>query len=388
MATLAAPGDPPRRPGEALRRRPGGRRRLARHRRRRVLLAPRAVRLRQDDDAADDRRLRAADRRPDPAPRPRRHDATRPTSARSTWSSRATRCSRTSTSATTSRSGCKRRKRRQGRDHAARRRGARARPPRAATRSASRTSCRAASSSASRSPGRSSTGRTCCSSTSRSAPSTSSSASQLQVELKRIQTEVGITFVYVTHDQEEALTMSDRIAVMHARQGRAARDARGALRAAGDAVRGRLHRDDEPAHAARSSARRASVRLLDRATIVRRRATTGSPPGATVEHQRPARGDQPSVPAGRPMGAIRGTRRAGRLPREHVSVPGPHGRRPRLHRPRARRPGYDSRSAAKSPSPGPPTDALVLGGRLAGPQEEARHERPTRRIEPSTSRRR
>ncbi len=37
----------------------------------------------------------------------------------------------------------------------------------------------------------------------------------LQVELKRIQREVGITFVYVTHDQEEALTMSDRIAVMN-----------------------------------------------------------------------------------------------------------------------------------------------------------------------------
>jgi spermidine/putrescine transport system ATP-binding protein len=37
---------------------------------------------------------------------------------------------------------------------------------------------------------------------------------QLQVELKRIQREVGITFIYVTHDQEEALTMSDRIAVM------------------------------------------------------------------------------------------------------------------------------------------------------------------------------
>ena len=41
---------------------------------------------------------------------------------------------------------------------------------------------------------------------------------QLQVELKRIQSEVGITFVYVTHDQEEALTMSDRIAVMNAGQ--------------------------------------------------------------------------------------------------------------------------------------------------------------------------
>jgi spermidine/putrescine transport system ATP-binding protein len=38
---------------------------------------------------------------------------------------------------------------------------------------------------------------------------------QLQLELKRIQMDVGITFVYVTHDQEEALTMSDRIAVMH-----------------------------------------------------------------------------------------------------------------------------------------------------------------------------
>ncbi len=37
----------------------------------------------------------------------------------------------------------------------------------------------------------------------------------MQVELKQIQGEVGITFVYVTHDQEEALTMSDRIAVFN-----------------------------------------------------------------------------------------------------------------------------------------------------------------------------
>ena len=37
---------------------------------------------------------------------------------------------------------------------------------------------------------------------------------EMQLELKRIQSEVGITFVYVTHDQEEALTMSDRVAVM------------------------------------------------------------------------------------------------------------------------------------------------------------------------------
>jgi len=37
---------------------------------------------------------------------------------------------------------------------------------------------------------------------------------QMQLELKRIQQEVGITFIYVTHDQEEAMTMSDRLAVM------------------------------------------------------------------------------------------------------------------------------------------------------------------------------
>ncbi|MGB1252601.1 MAG: ABC transporter ATP-binding protein [Candidatus Promineifilaceae bacterium] len=38
---------------------------------------------------------------------------------------------------------------------------------------------------------------------------------EMQLELKQIQSEVGITFIYVTHDQEEAITMSDRIAVMH-----------------------------------------------------------------------------------------------------------------------------------------------------------------------------
>ena len=36
----------------------------------------------------------------------------------------------------------------------------------------------------------------------------------MQIELKRLQHETGITFIFVTHDQEEALTMSDRIAVM------------------------------------------------------------------------------------------------------------------------------------------------------------------------------
>jgi len=39
---------------------------------------------------------------------------------------------------------------------------------------------------------------------------------QMQVELKRIQTDVGLTFIHVTHDQEEAMTMADTVAVMNA----------------------------------------------------------------------------------------------------------------------------------------------------------------------------
>jgi ABC-type Fe3+/spermidine/putrescine transport system ATPase subunit len=58
---------------------------------------------------------------------------------------------------------------------------------------------------------------------------------QMQVELKGIQREVGITFVFVTHDQEEALTMSDRIAVFNAGPHRAGRQRRRGLRAPGTA---------------------------------------------------------------------------------------------------------------------------------------------------------
>ena len=68
----------------------------------------------------------------------------------------------------------------------------------------------------------------------------------MQFELKRIQREVGITFIYVTHDQEEALTMSDRIAVMNAGNveqiGTPDRD----LRPPVDGVRRRLHRTGQP----------------------------------------------------------------------------------------------------------------------------------------------
>ena len=64
----------------------------------------------------------------------------------------------------------------------------------------------------------------------------------LQVELKRIQEQLGITFIYVTHDQDEALTMSDRVAVMRAGRIEQCGDAARALRGAGDRVRGELPR--------------------------------------------------------------------------------------------------------------------------------------------------
>ena len=69
---------------------------------------------------------------------------------------------------------------------------------------------------------------------------------QLQVELKALQQQVGITFVYVTHDQEEALTMSDRIAVMSNGKVEQVAPAAGGLRGAGDHVRGRLPRRLQP----------------------------------------------------------------------------------------------------------------------------------------------
>ena len=88
---------------------------------------------------------------------------------------------------------------------------------------------------------------------------------QMQVELKQIQREVGITFLYVTHDQEEALAMSDRIAVMDGGVGPAMRDARGDLRAAGANLRRRLHRDLEPARLDGRGRRREDPGWIDHA---------------------------------------------------------------------------------------------------------------------------
>ena len=81
---------------------------------------------------------------------------------------------------------------------------------------------------------------------------------QMQVELKGIQREVGITFLYVTHDQEEALAMSDRIAVMEGGEVKQCGVARGDLRASVGPVRRRLHRRLEPAGGGVGERRRAA----------------------------------------------------------------------------------------------------------------------------------
>ena len=78
---------------------------------------------------------------------------------------------------------------------------------------------------------------------------------EMQLELKRLQARLGVTVIYVTHDQEEALTLSDRIAVMKGTD-RAAGRAGGALREPAHRVRRPVHRRVKPARGHR--ARRAS----------------------------------------------------------------------------------------------------------------------------------
>ena len=78
----------------------------------------------------------------------------------------------------------------------------------------------------------------------------------MQLELKHIQREVGITFVYVTHDQEEALTMSDSIAVMNLGELQQVGNAEDVYERPGQLVRGAVHRHLEPARRDRRARRR------------------------------------------------------------------------------------------------------------------------------------
>ena len=63
-----------------------------------------------------------------------------------------------------------------------------------------------------------------------------------RTEIKRLQRDLGITSVFVTHDQEEAMVLSDRVAVMRAWRAAAGRPADGGLPPAGQPVRRLLHR--------------------------------------------------------------------------------------------------------------------------------------------------
>ena len=89
-------------------------------------------------------------------------------------------------------------------------------------RTATPTSSRAASSSGSPSPGPWCSSRPCCCSTSRCRRSTPRCASNLREEIRRLQLQLGMTTLFVTHDQEEALSISDRVGRDVARRHRAA----------------------------------------------------------------------------------------------------------------------------------------------------------------------
>ena len=84
------------------------------------------------------------------------------------------------------------------------------------TRAAGRISCPAGNNSELRSLARSSSNRRCCCSTNRYQISIRSLREQMRLELKRLQRALGITTIFVTHDQEEAMTTADRMAVLDA----------------------------------------------------------------------------------------------------------------------------------------------------------------------------
>ena len=96
----------------------------------------------------------------------------------------------------------------------------------------------------------------------------------MQIELKEIQQEVGLTFIYVTHDQEEALTMSDRLAVFSHGTIEQVGTPGGGVRAARDGVRRRLRRRLERPRGRRSPGRSPGARTRSRSAPRRSRWST------------------------------------------------------------------------------------------------------------------
>jgi spermidine/putrescine transport system ATP-binding protein len=99
----------------------------------------------------------------------------------------------------------------------------------------------------------------------------------MQIELKRIQSEVGITFLHVTHDQEEAMWMADTVAVMNAGRIEQLGAPCGHVRVPGHAVRGQLPRPVQPAlrHGDRTFGDDVTIRRVRRAVRGARRPLSG-----------------------------------------------------------------------------------------------------------------
>ncbi len=139
---------------------------------------------------------------------------------------------------------------------------------------------------------------------------------QMRTEVARIQQRLGTTTVYVTHDQTEAMTLGDRVAVMRGGIIQQVAPAEGALRAARQPVRGRVHR-----LAVDELRPRAPGGRHDQAPVRRRRA-----PGLDQDAHEGRRGrGHPRRHRGRAAGALRG--RAGRARQAGPAVQGAGGGR-------------------------------------------------------------
>ena len=355
------------------------------HRARRVRLLPRPERLRQDHAAADHRGARAPERGGRPHGRPRRLRRCRPRSATTASSSSRTRCSRTSRSRRNVAYGLETRRAAPRAEIDAPRRRA---PGPGRARRTTRTSTRAAlgrRAAARRAGPRARARRPRCScSTSRCPRSTRGCASRLRHEIRGLQRRLGVTTIMVTHDQEEALAMADRIVVMN----------HGAVEQVGApievytrpalALRGALRRADElPRGHARARARAGCAWARRRCSPRgrRRRSRRATPADA----RDPARGDPGRARAratAREPAAHAHPRRP--VPRAlHPAEPGPGARAPTpslecdvaataFAEPgrRARAPSWRSRSdprrsASSRPRPerhGPRSRAALAGG--------------------------
>ena len=129
---------------------------------------------------------------------------------------------------------------------------------------------------------------------------------QMRAEISELQRDLGVTTIYVTHDQVEAMTMGDRIAVMREGELQQVDDAAGALRPPGQPLRRRLHRQpgDEPARGD-ACARTATMEVVARPQQIR-----------LGQHARPAAGAagyEAESRARHPAGGPRGLPARGRV---------------------------------------------------------------------------